>query len=79
MRFAYLGEDNDGWDTADMIAFFPGCPELSHKSRTMRMFRLSCLCLEHVVLGVPKMKFGSSIGFVDGLDLTEIIKPVQKY
>ena len=62
-----------------MIAFLSACPGLTHKSRTMTMFRLSCLCLERVVLALPEVKFGSISGIGDKPDLSEIIRPVQSY
>ena len=62
-----------------MIAFLSGYPELNHKSGTTTMFQLFYLCLQHVVLAVPDVKFGLSIGIGDGSDLCEVIRPVQRY
>ena len=54
MRFAYLDGKNVGPEVEDMIAFLPGCPELSHKVRTMAKFRWSCLRVVRVDLQFPR-------------------------
>ena len=79
VRFAYLDGKNVGPEVEDMIAFLSGCPELSHKIRTMAKFRLSCLCVERVDWLFPEVEFVSLSGIKDGPDLPELVKLVRSY
>ena len=67
--YAYLDEGDVGLEVGDMISFLSGCPGLRYKSRTLTMFRLSCLCLEHISLNLPDVTFESPNSVGDGPDL----------
>ena len=43
------------------------------------MFRLGCLCLQHMVSDLHKAKFGPPVGVGFGADLSHVIEPMQSY
>ena len=43
------------------------------------MFCLSCFCLQHLVLDLPEVRYGSQNGVGGGPDLSEMFGPVHSY
>ena len=79
LRYAYSGVDGHCLAVDDMSTFLCGCPELCRKTKTTRVFRLSCLCLGHFPPETPSVGFGSAISSSSGPDLLENIERVQSY
>ena len=79
VSFAYSLDYNDGPGVRGMIFLLSSCHELSSRIRTLTMFRLSCLCLQHVVLDSPEVKFESPNGVGAGPDLSDVFRLLQSY
>ena len=62
-----------------MLSGWSGCTELSCELKIFAFFHLSCLCLQHVVLGLRDVKFESSIKAGDGPDLSGEIWLIQNF
>ena len=52
-RYEFISDDGSGPEIEDLITFLGGCPELCRKTKTLVMFRLSCLCVSHVPAPLP--------------------------
>ena len=79
LRHVYLDELDVGPDVEDMVFFLSSCPELSRRRYTWDLFKLSCLCLGHVVPKLPDVSLGSSKIGVTSVDLSSIVEPLQGY
>ena len=79
LRHVYLDELDVGPDVEDMVSFLSSCPELSRRRHTWDLFKLSCLCLGHVVSKLPDVSLGSSKVGVTSVDLSSIVEPLQGY
>ena len=79
LRHVYLEELDVGPDVEDMVSFLSSCPELSRRRYKWDLFKLSCLCLGHVVPKLPDVSFGSSKVGVTSVDLSSIVEPLQGY
>ena len=75
----YLDELDIGPKIEDMITFLPSSPELAKRERTCHVFKLCCLCLGHVVPKLPSVSLGSPGKSTAGVDLSDIIEPLQSY
>ena len=63
----------------DMVSFLSSCHELSRREYTWFLFKLCCLCLDHVAHNLPDVSLGSSKVGVTSVDLPSVIEPVQGY
>ena len=79
LRHVYLEELGVGPDVEDMVSFLSSCPELSRRRCTWDLFKLSCLCLGHIVPKLPDVSLGSSKVGVTSVDLSSIVEPLQGY
>ena len=79
LRFVYLDELHIGPKIEDMVSFLSLSPELSKREYTSYVFKLCCLCLGHVVPDLPSVSLGSPNRSVAGVDLADVIEPVQSY
>ena len=79
VRRVYLDELGVGPDVEDMVSFLSSCPELSRRSYTWDLFKLSCLCLGHVAPKLPDVSLGSSKAGVTSVDLSSILEPLHGY
>ena len=79
LRYNYIDDDGHGPTVNDGITFLRGCPELCRKGKTLKMFRLSCLCIGHFPPLLRDAKFDSAVSFSSGPELSENIEPVQSY
>ena len=79
IRFVYLDELHIGPKSEDMITFLSSSPELAKREQTSHVFRLCCLCLGHVVPKLPSVALGSPGKSTAGVDLSDIIEPLQSY
>ena len=60
LHYAFVVEDNVRPEVGDMVSFLAGCPELRRKPEVLTMFPLSCLCLTHVAMNLPEVRFWSN-------------------
>ena len=74
---AYLDAESLGSEVVDMISFLAGCPESCRKSNVFTLFRLRCLCLQHLVLDLSEVSFESAGRTRERPDLSKMIKAVQ--
>ena len=79
LRFVYLDEMHIGPKIEDMVTFLSFIPKLSKREYTSYVFKLCCLCLGHVVPDLPRVSLGSPNRSVAGLDLADVIEPLQRY
>ena len=79
LRFVYLDELHIGPKIEDMVTFLSLSPELSKREYTSYVFKLCCLCLGHVVPDLPSVSLGSPNRSVAGVDLADVIEPLQSY
>ena len=79
LRFVYLDELHIGPNIEDMVTFLSLSPELSKREYTSYVFKLCCLCLGHVVPDLPSVSLGSPNRSVAGVDLADVIEPLQSY
>ena len=79
VRHVYLNELGVGPDVDDMVSFLSSCPELSRRQYTWDLFKLSCLCLGHIVPKLPDVSLGSSVVGVTSVDLSSLVEPLQGY
>ena len=79
LRFVYLDELHIGPKTEDMVTFLSLSPELSKREYTSYVFKLCCLCLGHVVPELPSVTLGSPNRKIAGVDLADVIEPLQSY
>ena len=79
LRHVYQDELDVGPDVEDMVSFLSSCPELSRRRYTWDLFKLSCLCLGHVVPKLPDVSLGSSKVGVTSVDLSSIVEPLHGY
>ena len=79
LRFVYLDELHIGPKIEDMVTFLSLSPELSKREYTSYVFKLCCLCLRHVVPELPSVSLGSPNRNVAGVDLADVIEPLQSY
>ena len=79
LRVVYLGELHIAPKIEDMITFLSSSPELSKREYKLYVFKLCCLCLGHVVPEWPNVLLGSPSRRVAGVDLADVIEPVQSY
>ena len=79
IRFVYLDELHIGPTIEDMINFLSSCPELAKREQTSHVFKLRCLYLGHVVPKLPSIALGSPGKSTAGVDLSDIIEPLQSY
>ena len=79
LRFVYLDELHIGPKIEDMVTFLSMSPELSKREYTSYVFRLCCLCLGHVVPDLPSVSLGSPNRNVAGVNLADVIEPLQSY
>ena len=62
-----------------MVAFQYEWPELCHKTKTLTMLCLSCLCVSHFTLLLSAVQFGTATSFAEGPKLSKSFEPVQSY
>ena len=62
-----------------MVTFLPLSPEFSKRDYTSYVFKLSCLCLGHVVPELSNVSLGSSNRSDAGVDLADVIGPLQSF
>ena len=62
-----------------MVTFLSLSPELSKREYTSYVFELCCLCLGHIVPELPNVSMGSPNRSVAGVDLADVIEPLQSY
>ena len=79
LRFVYLDELHIGPKIEDMVTFLSLSPELSRREYTSYIFKLCCLCLGHVVSELPSVSLGSPNRIGAGVDLADVIEPLQSY
>ena len=79
IRFVYLDELHNGPKIEDMITFLSSSPELVKREQTSHVFKLVCLCLGHVMPKLPSDTLGSPGKSAAGVDLSDIIEPLQSY
>ena len=79
LLFVYLDELHVGPKIEDMVTFLSSSPELSKREHTSYVFKLSCLCLGHVVPKLPNVSLSSPSRSFAGMDLADVIEPVQSY
>ena len=60
-----------------MVPFLSSSPELSKRENTSYVFKLCCLCLGHIVPELPNVSLGSPNRTVSGVDLADVIEPLQ--
>ena len=77
LRFINLDELHIGPKIEDMVKILLSSPELSKREYTSYVFKLCCLCLGHVVPELPNMSLGSPNRSVAGVDLADVIEPLQ--
>ena len=75
----YSDELHSGPKIEDMITFLSSSPELAKREPTAHVFKLCCLCLGHVVPKLPSVTLGSPGKSAAGVDLSDIIEPLQSY
>ena len=79
VRHVYLDELGVGPDVEDMVSFLSSCPEMSSREYTWDLFKLCCLCLDHVAPKLPDVSLGSSKVGVTRVDLSSVIEPIPGY
>ena len=79
LRFVYLDELHIGPKIEDMVTFLSLGPELSKRKYTSFVSKLCCLCLGHVVPELPSVSLGSLNRNVAGVDLADLIEPLQSF
>ena len=79
LRFVYLDELHIGPKIKDMVTFLSSSPELSKREYTLYVFKLCCLSLGHVVSELPNASLGSPSRKGTGVDLADVIEPLQSY
>ena len=79
LRYVYLDELHIGAKIEDMVTFLSSSPELSKREYTSYVFKFCCLCLGHVVPELPSVSLGSPNRNVAGVDLADVIEPLQSY
>ena len=79
LRFVYLDELHNGPKFEDMVTFLSSSPKLSKPHYTSYVFKLCCLHLGHVVPELPNVLLSSPNRSVAGVDLSDVIEPVQSY
>ena len=80
IRFFYLDELHIvGPKIEDMIIFLSSSPELAKREQTAHVFKLRCLCLEHVVPKLRAVILGCPSNNVAEIDLSDVIEPLQSY
>ena len=79
VRQVYLDELDVGPAVENMVSFLPSCPEFSRRKYTRNLFKLRCLCLDHVSPKVPDVSFGSCKVEVTSVDLSSVTEPIQGY
>ena len=79
LRLVYLDELHIGPKIEDMVTFLSLSPEISKREYTSYVFKLCCLCLRHVVPDLPSVSLGSPNRSVAGVDLADVIEPLQSY
>ena len=79
VRHVYLDELGVGPDVEDMVSFLSSCPESSRREYTWELFKLCCLCLDHVYPNMPDVSLGSNEVGVTSVDLSSVIEPIQGY
>ena len=62
-----------------MFTFLWSSPDLSKQDYTSYVFKLCCLCLGHLVPELPKVSLGYPNRTVAGVDLADVIEPLQSY
>ena len=79
IRCVYLDELHIGPTIEVMITFLSSSPELAKREQTFHVFKLSCLCLGHVVPKLPSVSLGSPGKSTAEVDLSDIFEPLQSY
>ena len=79
LRFVFLDELQIGPKIEDMVTVPPSSPELSEREYTSYVFKLCCLCLEHVIREMTNVSLGSPNRKVAGVDLADVIEPLKSY
>ena len=79
LRFVYLDELHLGPKIDDVVTFLSLSPKLSKREYTSYVFKLCCLCLGHVIPELPSVSLGSPDRGVAGVDLADVIEPLQIY
>ena len=79
LRFVYLDELHIGPKIEGMVKFLSSSPELFKQENISYVFKLCCLCLGHVVPEMPNVSLGSPNRSVAGVDLADVIEPLQSY
>ena len=79
IRFVYLDELHIGPKIEDMITSLSSSLELAKLEETAHVFKLCCLCLGHTVPNLPSVTLGSPGKSTTGVDLSDIIEPLQSY
>ena len=79
LRFVYLDELHIGPKIEDIVTFLLSSLELSKLDYTSYVSNLCCLCLGHVVLELPKVSLSSPNRSVAGMDLADLIEPLQSF
>ena len=79
LRFVYLSELHISLKVEDMVTFLSLSPKLSKREYTSYVFKLCCLCLGQIVPDLPNVSLGSSNRGVAGVDLADVIEPLQSF
>ena len=79
LRFVYLNKLHIGPKIDDTVTFLSSSPELSKREYTSYVFKLSCLCLGHIVPELPNVSIGSPDRTRNAIDLAVVIEPLQCY
>ena len=79
IRFVYLDELHIGPKIEDMITFLSSSPELAEREHPFHVFKLCCLCVEHVVPKLPSVTLGCPSKSAAEVDLSDILEPSQSY
>ena len=79
LRFVFLDELHVGPRIGDMVTILPSSPELSKREYTSYVLKLCCMCLGHVLPELPKVSLCSHDRSVTGIDLADVIEPLQNY
>ena len=77
LRFVYLDELHIGPKLEDMVTFLSSGPKLIKREKTSYVFKLSCLCLGHVLPELPNVSLGSPSRSGTEIDLADVIEPLQ--
>ena len=79
IRFVYLDDMHICPKIEDIPNFLPSSPEFAKREQTAHVFKLCCLCLGHVLPKLPSGTLGCPSKSAAGVDLSDIIEPLQSY